>query len=133
MTVGAALINAFILVPFTPSLNVPATWSFVVGEFVAIPTDQLLVIRMTSVGATLVVPLRLANTISPCVFPVTDVVRNQISAGAYRVVPARPLYPNPMVWSAVIRFSSHPILRYGTPYATERLASAHCTHLLIII
>ena len=59
------MINAFIDVPLVPSSNVPFTSSLDVGFVVPIPTAPVLVIRMTSVGATLVVPLRLANTISP--------------------------------------------------------------------
>ena len=101
------------------------------GVAVPIPIAPVLVIRTTSVGATLVVPFRLANTISPCVFPAILVVRNPISAGAYLTAPARELYPNPIVWSEVTRVSSHPILRYGVPYATASAASAHWTHRLI--
>ena len=56
--------------------------NFVFGLVVPIPTLPLLAIRITSVGATLVVPLRLAKTIAPCVLPVVEVVRNPISAGA---------------------------------------------------
>lgn len=56
--------------------------SLLVGLLVPIPTLPLLAIRITSVGAILVVPLRFAKTIAPCVFQATDVVKNPISAGA---------------------------------------------------
>lgn len=58
-----------------------------VGLVIPIPRSPVLSSLMTSTGATLVVPLRFAKTISPCVFPVVDVVKNQISAGAYLTVP----------------------------------------------
>ena len=56
---------AVVATPVVPNLNVPSTSSRAHGVLVPIPTEPLLAIRMTSTGATLVVPLRLANTISP--------------------------------------------------------------------
>ena len=56
---------AVITVPAVPRRDVPATSSLAPGVVVPIPTDPLLVIRMTSVGATLVVLVRFANMISP--------------------------------------------------------------------
>lgn len=70
--------------------------SLLVGLLVPIPTLPLLAIRITSVGATLVVPFRLAKTIAHCVLPVVEVVRKPISAGAYLTVPLSELYQNPI-------------------------------------
>ena len=64
-TVGDALIIALRAVAFVPNLNVPSTSNRAHGVLVPIPIDPVLVIRTTSTGATLVVVLRLANTISP--------------------------------------------------------------------
>lgn len=72
------------LLNFNPEVSaIPESISSrLVGLFVPIPTLPLLAIRITSVGAILVVPLRFAKTIAPCVFQATDVVKNPISAGA---------------------------------------------------
>jgi hypothetical protein len=72
---------AFIGVPAVPIFTVPFTSSFAVGVIFQIDTSPAGVIRITSVGTALEVPLRLANTISHWVFQEVLVVRNPISAG----------------------------------------------------
>lgn len=83
-------------VNFNPDLSAiqESISSLLVGLLVPIPTLPLLAIRIISVGAILVVPLRLANTIAHCVLPVVEVVKNPISAGAYLTVPLSELYQN---------------------------------------
>lgn len=58
-----------------------------VGLVTQIPRSPVLSILITSTGTTFDVLFRFANTISPCVFHVVEVVKNQISAGAYHAAP----------------------------------------------
>lgn len=76
---GEALVKRVNLSPDLSATHASIS-SLASGLLVPIPTFPLLVIRIISVGATFVVPLRFANTISPRPYAVVSVSLNPISA-----------------------------------------------------